>query len=568
MARQPQAGLDHVAASCSAGSSAGVRGITSNPTIFAEGDRGPATTTTTSSASSSTSGTPVEDVYWELVTHDIEDALAHPAAGVRRQRRRATASSRSRSRPSSPATPTAPSRPPAQLCTSRSTSPNLFVKIPGTAEGLPAIQQMIARGQQHQRHAAVRRSSATARSSRPTCRGLEALAATGGDLSHGRQRRVVLRQPGRHRGRPPARAIGTPRGARAAGQGRRRQRASSPTSCSSSGSPATAGSAWPPRAPACSARCGRRRRRRTRRTPTRSTSTRSSVPTPSTPCPTHTSTTSRTTARGPHRRRRSAGAHAVIDGLAAGRHRHARRHRRPSRKRASRRSPSPSTSCCKRCATRPTRSMPDRPVLAERLLGARRHAVARRQRGTGNGWGGSTSTAAWTTEPTSCRPGPRRHRADPSSCSAWAGRRSARSAAGRREDSAGSSCSIRPTLPTVASVTPRDASSSCRRSRGRRSRSSPLAHCWDRCRTAALRGFTLTRNEARQIGQASRGSRIFETRRTSVAATRCSPTSGLVPAALIGYDVLASRPLARGPTRCRGPIRGDMGEAGRRAGTR
>ena len=57
----------------------------------------------------------------------------------------ATASCRSRWRPAWPTTPTAPSRPPAS-CTSASTSPTSCVKIPATAEGVPAIQQMIAEG--------------------------------------------------------------------------------------------------------------------------------------------------------------------------------------------------------------------------------------------------------------------------------------------------------------------------------------------------------------------------------------------------------------------------------------
>ena len=67
-------------------------------------------------------GTSVDDAYWDLVTDDIEDALAHPAPGLRRAATASTASCRSRSRPTSPATPTAPIAAPA-TCTSASPSP-------------------------------------------------------------------------------------------------------------------------------------------------------------------------------------------------------------------------------------------------------------------------------------------------------------------------------------------------------------------------------------------------------------------------------------------------------------
>ena len=91
----------------------------------------------------------------------------HPAPGLRRQRRRRRLRlGRGRAR-AWPATPTARSPPPA-TSHDRIDEPNLYVKIPGTAEGLPAIQPDDRRGPQHQRHAALLRSSATPRSSRPT----------------------------------------------------------------------------------------------------------------------------------------------------------------------------------------------------------------------------------------------------------------------------------------------------------------------------------------------------------------------------------------------------------------
>ena len=66
--------------------------------------------------------------------------------------------------------------------------------------------------------------------------GLETSPERGGDLADGAQRRLVLRQPGRHRGRPsPRRHRHTPTRSPCAA-GPRSPRPSSPTSCSASGS--------------------------------------------------------------------------------------------------------------------------------------------------------------------------------------------------------------------------------------------------------------------------------------------------------------------------------------------
>ena len=170
MARQPQARAGSPAASCSAGSTAGVRGITSNPTIFQKaieaGDRlrrassarssapAPRSTTATGTSSPPTSRTrwrilrPVYDASDGVdgfVSVEVAPSLARDTDGTDRRR---------------PAT-----------CTRRIDEPNLYVKIPGTAEGLAGDPADDRREAQHQRHAALLRSSATARSSRPTSPG-------------------------------------------------------------------------------------------------------------------------------------------------------------------------------------------------------------------------------------------------------------------------------------------------------------------------------------------------------------------------------------------------------------
>lgn len=121
----------------------GVRGITSNPTIFqkamVDGDAYDAQL-----AELTSSGASTEDSYWAAVTKDITDALdimapVHEASdgldgfvslelapGLARDTEASALAAR-------------------HLHTTID-RPNLYVKIPGTAEGLPAIQQMIAEG--------------------------------------------------------------------------------------------------------------------------------------------------------------------------------------------------------------------------------------------------------------------------------------------------------------------------------------------------------------------------------------------------------------------------------------
>ena len=180
----------------------------------------------------------------------------------------------------------------------RIAEPNLFVKIPATAEGVPAIAGDDRRGSQHQRHPDLLAV--------PLRAGDRGLPARAGNLRRARrrsrrgaQRRVVLRQPRRHRGRPAPRARSAPTTRWRCAAGPRSPRPSSPTSCSGTASPARGGSDWPPAAPTCNGRCGRRRRPRTPPTPTPSTSTASSAPTRSTRCPRPPSPRSRTTAPSP-----------------------------------------------------------------------------------------------------------------------------------------------------------------------------------------------------------------------------------------------------------------------------
>lgn len=157
----------------------GVRGITSNPSIFqkaiATGDE-----YTEQLADLTRSGTSVLDAYWDLVTDDITEALGqlrplydssdggdgYVSVEVAPNLARDT-----------DGTMTA-----ARGLWDRIDRPNLYVKIPGTAEGVPAIRQMLSEG---------RNINVTLLFSIPRyadvieayISGLEAAAAAGRDLS-------------------------------------------------------------------------------------------------------------------------------------------------------------------------------------------------------------------------------------------------------------------------------------------------------------------------------------------------------------------------------------------------
>jgi len=121
----------------------GIRGITSNPTIFAKAIEG-AADYDDQFKSLVEQKTSVDDAYWDMVIDDIRNALrilrpVHDESGgedgfvsievapdLARDTDATIASARE--------------------LHERINEPNLYVKIPATAEGIPAIQQMVSEG--------------------------------------------------------------------------------------------------------------------------------------------------------------------------------------------------------------------------------------------------------------------------------------------------------------------------------------------------------------------------------------------------------------------------------------
>lgn len=121
----------------------GVRGITSNPSIFAAAiaasdDYTPQLTELVGAGAST------EEAYWALVVRDIEDALG-VLAGVH-DRSGGVDGYVSVEVDPRLATDTAATEAQARQLWDRIDRPNLYVKIPATAEGLPAIRTMISEG--------------------------------------------------------------------------------------------------------------------------------------------------------------------------------------------------------------------------------------------------------------------------------------------------------------------------------------------------------------------------------------------------------------------------------------
>jgi len=121
----------------------GARGITSNPSIFQKAMTG--TDAYDEQLRSLTeSGCSVEESYWELVIRDIHDALEilrpvyEESDGLDGY---VSVEVDPRLAPDTDGTMTA-----ARQLNERLDRPNLYVKIPGTAEGIPAIRQMISEG--------------------------------------------------------------------------------------------------------------------------------------------------------------------------------------------------------------------------------------------------------------------------------------------------------------------------------------------------------------------------------------------------------------------------------------
>jgi transaldolase len=121
----------------------GIRGVTANPTIVTKAIVGSADYDEQFAALTA-AGRPLEDAYWQLVVDDVTAALAvlrpvfdasggtdgfvsvEVAAALARDTRATVLA--------------------ARALHERIAAPNLFVKIPATAEGVPAVQTMIAEG--------------------------------------------------------------------------------------------------------------------------------------------------------------------------------------------------------------------------------------------------------------------------------------------------------------------------------------------------------------------------------------------------------------------------------------
>src|SRR5215213_881013 len=121
----------------------GIRGGTANPTIFAKAIEG-SDAYDEQFAALIARGRPVTDAYWDLVVDDIDDAL-----GVLRPTFDASAGSDgfvSIEVAPELARDTNATAAAARHLHQRIAQPNLFVKIPATGEGVPAVQAMIAEG--------------------------------------------------------------------------------------------------------------------------------------------------------------------------------------------------------------------------------------------------------------------------------------------------------------------------------------------------------------------------------------------------------------------------------------
>jgi transaldolase len=157
----------------------GVRGITSNPTIFQKAIAG-GSDYDEEFRSLIRAGDSVVDSYWKLVIHDVQAALAimrpvyDESAGVD-------------GFVSVEVSPSVAHDTDATITEARHLhatigEPNLFVKIPGTRAGLPAIQQMIREG--HSVNVTLLFSCERYREVMEAyLAGLEQRAADGGDLS-------------------------------------------------------------------------------------------------------------------------------------------------------------------------------------------------------------------------------------------------------------------------------------------------------------------------------------------------------------------------------------------------
>lgn len=119
----------------------GIRGITSNPSIF---QKAMGTGDDYDQQLAELAGQSIDDAYWALVVQDIEDALGilrpvyDTSDGLDGFVSVEVAPALARDTDGTVAA--------ARELHQRIAEPNLYVKIPGTAEGIPAIRQMIAEG--------------------------------------------------------------------------------------------------------------------------------------------------------------------------------------------------------------------------------------------------------------------------------------------------------------------------------------------------------------------------------------------------------------------------------------
>ena len=121
----------------------GLRGVTSNPTIFQRAIAG-ASHYDEQFGALTRSGRSVDDAYWEVVVDDIKRGAARAAAGARRQRR-------GRGFVSVEVAPdlahdTAGTVTAARALHDRIAQPNLMVKVPATTAGVAAIRQLVSEG--------------------------------------------------------------------------------------------------------------------------------------------------------------------------------------------------------------------------------------------------------------------------------------------------------------------------------------------------------------------------------------------------------------------------------------
>ncbi len=119
----------------------GIRGITSNPSIF---QKAMSTGEDYDAQLTELAGESIDDAYWALVVRDIESALAilrpvyDASGGEDGYVSVEVAPALARDTDGTIAA--------ARELHERIAEPNLYVKIPGTAEGIPAIRRMIAEG--------------------------------------------------------------------------------------------------------------------------------------------------------------------------------------------------------------------------------------------------------------------------------------------------------------------------------------------------------------------------------------------------------------------------------------